>query len=941
MDTVKLLYWLLWNPHALEAYVKERMGAAEPTPVWFIHWKSFEAQAWRQRRAPRIRFFAHVLIASLLVVLPALGMLAWIATTGGSTPVSPLIDLAIGVGLGVFVAVVVFLALGYLSDLPAQAAQIGFWTGSALPILHYTQAAWGHEFSWNSNALLFFNILFGGLLGILANSVWGIMRRYRLSWWTRQLTALSSVAAFVIGVGVYNANFLGDYSVFTVINNWLWALLSFVLMAIRIDDYFYGEFVAVQDPKPNGEWRAPHVTPIMTLPVRRQFTLWTEDLDKWERGMSNILHVWQQTNLHGPLLHALRKKLYERSDRSVTEHTAQLLSDKYANVWSLEDFIGLQLLLPNLSLSGLLITLKHLFQPPRTKRVWFSSEPRSALHVRAVSPQPATWHGDLVFSGKTADAVFAGLYYLQKNDPAKASATFARAKGSDWVDEMRTLAEALNLMAEPGKKMENAPKLNFPKQPNKPKRPQSWQAVAKLKAILTDGWLYKRCNPTSPNRQRLKQAVDNNIQAIKAMSLPPYERQFIMTLTKNWEAQLASWFADSEKPIPPKKIEIGFQTKGVLHHDSMAGREADLDEIKAIAEEHYAIYLYGQAGTGKSSLLHHLPPLSSASFQPVIITLGHFKSGPSAHNPIHQQILSRLWKELDDRFGNISTPMLDASPHIEAKLQIFLADISRIIAGRRRLVIIVDQLNSAIHSIQEHHESLDRTLQFLLNLPEINPNLTIIFGGRVTPTTLQKLTGVALDADVATWKLSYFPQDQVAAQLNAPISRLIARFEDDAVEMIYKLSAGQPYLVQQIAQDVIDQFNQTLDAGGHPDPIFLAEDVLRATGLQQIGGDFAPADTAPLLQTPFWTQSQPYFLALLEQVKLFDVDGEPVLRLLAHSHEGMSSAELQSGLASHYPQLESKLEQILTEFHEQDLIHHDAATDKWQITAPLFRLYLH
>ena len=147
-------------------------------------------------------------------------------------------------------------------------------------------------------------------------------------------------------------------------------------------------------------------------------------------------------------------------------------------------------------------------------------------------------------------------------------------------------------------------------------------------------------------------------------------------------------------------------------------------------------------------------------------------------------------------------------------------------------------------------------------------------------------------------------------------------YKAEALDKIYELTHGQPYLVQLIGFVLVRRYNdQVFELGRKRDPVFTVEDV-----------------EAVVNNTEFFKRGRYYFEGVWSQAKQ-GVDGQQaVLKLLAPYPEGLSYESL-IGEISQQGFDEESLKEALDTLKRHDVIE-ETQQGKWRIIVELFRRWL-
>ncbi|MEQ8961307.1 MAG: ATP-binding protein, partial [Coleofasciculus sp. C2-GNP5-27] len=153
-------------------------------------------------------------------------------------------------------------------------------------------------------------------------------------------------------------------------------------------------------------------------------------------------------------------------------------------------------------------------------------------------------------------------------------------------------------------------------------------------------------------------------------------------------------------------------------------------------------------------------------------------------------------------------------------------------------------------------------------------------------------------------------------------------YTPDALDLIYRLTAGQPYLVQLVGFQLVRRYNDFVFEQGHSrDPVFTVEDV-----------------EAVINDPAFYQRGRYYFDGVWGQAARGVSGQQTILKVLAPYPDGLMSEQLRIRLAEFFresglaPLEEKQLEEALETLKRHDVIQKKG--DYWQIIVELFRRWV-
>lgn len=936
-DTVRLFFWFFHDPFTLDAYVQQ----FEPSTVQASPADVFEsegAQSTFQWIGWSLWLQSALLLGSLVSLICAI--LNYSVDISEQPIFSPFGSYLTSLILGEGILFFVYLVIGFGLKRPANGVLLGFFLGLILAILEFYQLHFTTGIDsthWIGSSLTGFNLLTGMSLGIMLNTLIGMIRRNAYGLMVERVTVWLLIAMIVIFIIGYNRSFANDPTASNTLQNIILAIGSFGLGLIRPLDWLFSSITPQRNPRKDPNWTAPRVTLLPTATTQYALHYWLEN--NWERGLKNASQLWKYTNLRGSVLTALQTQLRQLSkdkDQDVVEKVAELLSSKNDYGWTLDDLLANHLILPTPNRANL-------------RQWWSSTRHRMAPtfdlfgnESSTIKPRLPSWHGiDLPLDDR-ASAALAGFHYLSKHDPGKATEAFQKAsKGStakegDMGKEMSDLAAHLQKLTSNDSWLER--KSDFFKvqnRPEKPRRKEIWDALAEFKLMLEEAWLYRRCAEASSNRLILRNSVYNRLQGLETKQFTVQEGTLIHSIAKSWREPIIRWFDDPEKPSRLKRIEPNpFKVGQPLEASSalFTRSKEELDTFTRAIERTQPLLLYGQAGTGKTSLVLRLQKLAKNKILPPIRV--NLDSLNLLNAPVSQQILKMIGQQVSK--ATDTAPPNEHDANYLHRFHDFL-DKACSTDSTHNFVIVIDRFELALGA---NYEDIRQWVIFLSKLPVHITNLRIIFSGRYIPREIDELIRSDVPNGTFPLKLSFLDAKSTQVLLNSPLEGVIARFQEDAVNYVNDLTNGQPFLIQLLAYHVINRFNERQkNEKDFPDPVFTQETIDVAYG-SQITDQGLVFDPDSARNHPFWRQAEPFFQGLIGEASRRNAQNLQLLNEIAQDSNGLPLRTLIEVIGRRLQLNEAQVQQRISELETMDLLKKEKGTEQWKIAIELFRIYL-
>lgn len=151
-----------------------------------------------------------------------------------------------------------------------------------------------------------------------------------------------------------------------------------------------------------------------------------------------------------------------------------------------------------------------------------------------------------------------------------------------------------------------------------------------------------------------------------------------------------------------------------------------------------------------------------------------------------------------------------------------------------------------------------------------------------------------------------------------PDEDFLLDYQPDALDRIYELTSGQPYLVQLVGFQLVRRYNDLVFEWGRPrDPLFSLEDV-----------------EAVITDPEFFRRGRYYFTGVWGQSAQGAAGQQAILQALAPHPQGLSFEALMAATTLD----RETLEEAIATLERHDVI--DQTNDNWRIIVELFRRWM-
>ncbi len=221
-----------------------------------------------------------------------------------------------------------------------------------------------------------------------------------------------------------------------------------------------------------------------------------------------------------------------------------------------------------------------------------------------------------------------------------------------------------------------------------------------------------------------------------------------------------------------------------------------------------SLVLIGQRRTGKTSLLKQLPARLDKGYLPVYLDGQAFGLDPGLPN-FFLTLATTIGFALEDRRFSIEPPELSQfvdSPATTFEHH-FLARV-RGVLGERHLLLLLDEFEE-LEAAVRRGTLPDSIFGFVRHLIQHADNLSIIFCGT------HRLEELAADYWSSLFNISlyrhvgFLDRSEALRLIQEPVASFDMRYDDLALEKIWRVTAGHPYFLQLLCHSLVQRHNAT------------------------------------------------------------------------------------------------------------------------------------
>jgi len=602
------------------------------------------------------------------------------------------------------------------------------------------------------------------------------------------------------------------------------SVITYLLVAIRPDAWLLALYCNRRSNHSSDYW-VPQVTPIPLQKLSEHLENHLE-LD-WIAGIHFADELWRYTLQQRLVRNALSNVLAEIPTDKIFINLAYFATPQHRFEWSMffaEDWKeNFSIVLRRFTLKFRL--LKRTLRPPRHKErpssrksrrqqqvdIYFFGRRRTSPLYTAADPIPA-WK-----------IVVIGFYHLANGEPEQALVAFKQAPKCSYAAEMHAIAQAFTEFWT-NENLQQQPVILLPKEPVSPKQPNIWAALRLFQDILRYIWLARNCH-----NQAHVQVIQGIVQEkIVRLYNEPYSSSLAREMIFALLLRLQRTQAQPVSPVPVRSNALinPFCFATPLHKPSiLVGRETALNQISLYwrSTGFPPILILGAPFVGKSSLV-----LVAKNLHQHQITTVYWKCKRVGNDERQEeQILDQLCQSFEHTFGMQITGRGESATKRYAAIEQYIRMVCTDY-GEKQVAVVLDDFEQYDNFFINYGRA-QRFLNFLEHLYQVIPNLRFVFTAVIVPRLFQP-DSLSLFSRIAQWiQLQNLDQDHLRQLLQRPPEEFVPQFLPGAINRIWQLTGGQPYLVQLLAHTIVHRYQDRVErvhsSGILPEPVFDENDV--------------------------------------------------------------------------------------------------------------------
>ncbi|MFM7406725.1 MAG: AAA family ATPase, partial [Cuspidothrix sp.] len=640
----------------------------------------------------------------------------------------------------------------------------------------------------------------------------------------------------------------------------------------------------------NGSFLLPRIT-ILSLPnLDSRLKKWL--LNDLDNGIHNINQLLAYTMQFIPVVETVNKVLNTKPPEEIIWSISQLSETIYD--WELIHFTSAAL-----SEKLKLQALDDFFLPfPGKKRL------KASLNTDTRLDTPSR-------------AVAAGFWYLHEKRPFQAQEAFKIVRSLLYGEEMYILSLTLAVFSYP-QDLKSIANLQIPTFPTSGLlRPITWQTLDRFVKVIEDIKIINGSVSRVSRSSALNRALGELTTILNtADTLPKAEQGLIIDIAQNWQQQLLQIAGEVGEVVITKPVNNPYVIGDPVMGNLFIGREdiiRQLEELWLRGIQLQSVVIYGHRRMGKTSIL--LNAANSLDNQVKVVYVNLLKLGDVTQGV--GEVLMAISDEIS-QVVNIEPPDDDDLLKLpERTFNRYFEKVIKNLSGG--LIIAIDEFEKIEDLIKAGKISPD-FMGFLRSLVQAHSQVAFAFAGL---HTLDEMTADYFQpffASVLPIRVGFLSRGGTGEILaNPAIEEFLLDYTPEALDKIYDLTHGQPYLVQLVGFHLVRLYNDfVFEQGRNRDPVFTVEDV-----------------QAVVTKPEFFQRGSNYFNGVWGQAgENNDNTQQAILKQLAKNTAGLTINELVelTGID------ESKLNESVEILKRHDVIEENQG--RWRIIVELFQRWV-
>ena len=426
----------------------------------------------------------------------------------------------------------------------------------------------------------------------------------------------------------------------------------------------------------------------------------------------------------------------------------------------------------------------------------------------------------------------------------------------------------------------------------------------------------------NPSQTARSLAVNRAIGEVKNIldnieTIPQAERELIKDIAQTWQKALLELTAEVGQINITEPVNNPYTIGDPVVGKQFAGREdiiRQLQEYWLLTNNPQSIVLYGHRRMGKTSILLNIANLLGAKVKLAYINLLRVGSNPQGVGEVLIAITDVIAKQV-----NLEPPA-DADL-LNLPYRNFERYLNRVIDNLDgSLIVALDEFEK-IEELIANEKIPPDFMGFLRGMVQMNPKLAFALAGLHTLDEMTEDYFHPFFASIIHIRVGFLTHGATRQILANPGDEdFLLDYEPEALDRIYQLTHGQPYLVQLVGFLLVRRYNElTFETGRPQKPIFTTEDV-----------------EAVIDNPDFYSHGRYYFTGVWDQAAQGAKGQQQILTALApHQKQGLTLPALSDATGIDTPEMQTALETL----ERHDVVKQDG-DNRWQIAVELLRRWV-
>lgn len=619
----------------------------------------------------------------------------------------------------------------------------------------------------------------------------------------------------------------------------------------------------------------------------KQLELWL--LEDWETGLYNADQILRYTLKSKIVIEAISNSIIKINPDQIVYHVSKLAHSPYD--WRLIESICQRLIELEKNNNNLIqSTLNNYVVTARaTKGLWYL-------------------HESVQFQN---NMVSLEIKYIEES-----LKTFTEIRSLPYGEELYMLAQTLAAFANAGE-LAVATLLRLPTIPQEPiLRTSTWEVINSLHQVVQSFREIQSKVSHAVKLSALKRALIELDQVKNKVDLlPEAERFLIKYIVITWQDSLERFNKQLEHFSINSEVRNPYIIGDPVQGQSFVGRKDILERLEQVwvsNKQLQSIVLFGHRRMGKTSILRNISTRLDEKVKLAyvnLLTVGNSIQGVG-------EVLMAIADSLSD---TLQIPPPDDESLINLPYRTFERYLKQIETqlGDTGLIIALDEFEQIEELIKSDRIPKD-FMGVLRGMVQMSPKIAFALAGL---HTLEEMTEDYFNpffASIIPIRVSFLERATCRYLLANPSEDFPLDYKPDALDYIYDLTAGQPYLVQLIGFLLVRRYNdQVFELGNKRDPMFTIADV---DGI--------------INQPEFYQNGRYYFTGVWQQAGEGSPGQQNIIKAIAPHPTGLDFNTLQTITNLDPNSLQNALD---------TLSRHDVITETdhhWKIIVELFRRWV-